>query len=184
METRLDEVLQLLSSSKKSTKDSFPEQQASPPASSLPVFIQEVPEFPDMFMSPFPDSYPEVSKISPKFSVFANNAFPMFPPFDSYNDVISRDFISLNRAEESLNHFRAQAYNCPFVILSPTMSLEYLRRHKPFLLLSILLFGEGSNVKLQRVLELELRETLSRKAVVKAERSIDLLQGILVYLAW
>jgi len=184
METRLDEVLKLLSSNQKSPKDTALEQQASRPASSLPVFAEDVPELPDMFMPPFPDSYPEVSKTSPRFSGFSSNTFPMFPIFDTFNDVISKDFISLNRAEESLHRFRAQAYNFPFVILSPTMSLDYLRRNKPFLLLSILLFGEDSNVKLQKILEMELRETLSRRVVVKGERSLDLLQGILVYLIW
>lgn len=184
METRLDEVLKLLSSNQKSPKNPILEQQASEPASSLPVFAEDVPELPEMFMPPFPASYPEVSKTSPQFSVFSSNTFPMFPIFDTFNDVISKDFISLDRAQESLHRFRAQAFNFPFVILSPTMSLDYLRRDKPFLLLSILLFAEDSNIKLQKILELELRETLSRKAVVKGERSLDLLQGILVYLIW
>lgn len=64
------------------------------------------------------------------------------------------------------------------------MTLDSLRREKPFLLLSILSSAASSNEKLQSQLELELRESLSRRVIVHGEKSLDLLQGVLVYLTW
>lgn len=80
--------------------------------------------------------------------------------------------------------FQSKASNFPFVLVPPKMTLDSLRREKPFLLLSILTFAAFSNEKLQLKLELELRQSLSKRIIVDSEKSLDLLQGVLVYLAW
>lgn len=108
----------------------------------------------------------------------------LFPNFDPFNDVISKGLIPFEHAERSLQLFKSKASQFPFVLAPPNTSLDTLRRDRPFLLLAILAFAESANEKLQLQLELELRETLSKKVIVHGEKSLDILQGVLLYLAW
>ena len=68
--------------------------------------------------------------------------------------------------------------------MEPSKTLETLRWEKPFLLLSILVMASAKARGLQVLLEKELRELLASKVIVEGELSLDLLQGLCVYLAW
>lgn len=104
--------------------------------------------------------------------------------FDESQDVIGRGIISYDKAEVLLRGYGTHAPNFPFIIISPTVSLDSLRREKPFLLLSILTMTSTSNLPIQDLLETELRETLGRKVIFNGEKSLDLLQGLMIYVAW
>lgn len=104
--------------------------------------------------------------------------------FDEPQDVIGKGIITYNKAEALLRDYGTHAPNFPFVVFSPTVSLDSLRHEKPFLLLSILTVASTSNQALQDLLEAELRETLGRKVIFNGEKSLDLLQGLLIYLTW
>jgi hypothetical protein len=104
--------------------------------------------------------------------------------FDEPQDVIGKGIITYDKAETLLRSFGTHAHNFPFIVFSSTVSLYSLRREKPFLLLSILSIASSSNQTLQDLLEAELRETLGRKVIFNGEKSLDLLQGLLIYLAW
>lgn len=107
------------------------------------------------------------------------------PVVDIHGDVISKDIITYELAIEYLEYYRSKNKYYPFVLISPHESLDTLRRERPFLLLSVLAMSAiQSPTKLQRALDLELRESLSRKTIVNGEKSLDILQGILVYIAW
>jgi hypothetical protein len=110
--------------------------------------------------------------------------FPLCPSLDRLDDAISKGIINFQQAEECVQLFKSKAASFPFVVIPPHMSLDSLRREKPFLLLAVLASSTEANAELQSRLELELRETLSRKVIVNGETSIDLLQGVLVYLTW
>jgi len=101
---------------------------------------------------------------------------------DTIQDVISKGIISFAEGEECLTSFQQVASSFPFVIITPQSSLEFLRREKPSLLLAILTFGSYSRPKIFDVLEHEFREMLSKKVIMNGEKSLDLLQGVLVYL--
>lgn len=104
---------------------------------------------------------------------------------DIVGDVISKDIISYDLAAEYLQYYRTKSKYFPFVIISPHESLDSLRRERPFLLLAVLAMSAIlSSTKLQKTLDLELRENLSRRTIVNGEKSLDLLQGLLVYLVW
>jgi len=123
------------------------------------------------------------------FQPFGSHPFPLpsttsFTIFDDLQDVISRGIVTPEKAEESVRHFRTTASNSPFVIISPDTSLNYLRRQKPFLLLTILAMATINNMKLQKLLDQEIRDTLGRRVFMSGEKSLDLLQGVLVYLTW
>jgi hypothetical protein len=104
--------------------------------------------------------------------------------FGQLQDVITKGLLTFEEAEDGLEFFRTQAHRFPFVVVSPREALDSLRREKPFLLLAILTFATQARPKLQAELELELRESLSKRVVVNMEKSLDILQGLLVYLAW
>jgi hypothetical protein len=107
-----------------------------------------------------------------------------FPNLDGFNDIISKGFVSYDHAEASLEYFRMQSSSFPFVIAPKQWSLDFLRSHRPLLLLAIICMATRSDSKLQRQLEFQLREMLSRKVLVNGEKSLDVIQGILLYLGW
>lgn len=112
--------------------------------------------------------------------------FPVFtfPTSDLFDDPISRGVIDYSQAEECLRLFHAKRHSFPFINIPSHMTLDTLRRQRPFLLLSILTFGTDSNVTLQNQLDAELRENLARRVMINGEKSLDALQGILLYLIW
>ncbi len=104
--------------------------------------------------------------------------------FDGFQDAISKGYVNFEQAELSLQAFQAQACNFPFVVVDPTIGLDILRRRRPFLLLSILTYAASWNLPLQKQLENELKGSLCKKVIMDGEKSLDLLQGLLVYLNW
>lgn len=90
----------------------------------------------------------------------------------------------MQEAEELLRVYQDVSRDYPFIYIDPTTSLETIRWEKPFLLLSVLVMTSQRARSLQVLLERELRDLLSMKVIVEGELSLDLLQGLLVYLAW
>jgi len=183
MEQRLDGILALLSSNPQNSKDA--------PAAIAPTSPMQ-PSAPALSLQKIQSSVSSetvMSRQSPNSETLRASHQPQvfsFPDlgFDELGDVISRRIIEFAQAEESVRFFQTKVVNFPFIVVPPPMTLDSLRRERPFLLLSILSFSAQSNIKLQSVLEVELRETLSRKVIVNGEKGLDLLQGILVYLTW
>ena len=98
--------------------------------------------------------------------------------------MIDKGLLSFQEADELLQIYRVASSDFPFVYVDPTATLESLRWDKPFLILSILVMASPRARSLQVLLEKELREVLAQKVIVEGELSLDLLQGLLVYLAW
>lgn len=100
-------------------------------------------------------------------------------------DVLSKGIISFQTAEEYLRVFRSKNAYFPFVVVPHTTSLENLRQERPFLLLAIFAFSSAQvHSNITSILEAELCETLAKRVIMEGEKSMDLLQGLLVYLAW
>jgi hypothetical protein len=183
MEERLDGLMALLASkqageeaspSETSSAPSQPRIAVSPPETGLQAFTHPISSSVSLVsFSGSEDFRPQQS-----LPVFA------FPNFDQFNDAISKGLVSITQAEKSVRYFQSRASHFPFVLVPPKWTLDSLRRERPFLLLSILSFAAHQNEKLQHRLELELRESLSKKVIVHCEKSLDLLQGVLLYLAW
>ena len=72
----------------------------------------------------------------------------------------------------------------PFVLISPDVAAQDLAREKPMLFLAICMTACGKIRLLQSTLEVRYRNELALKAIANAQRSLDCLQSILVYLAW
>jgi len=181
MEERLESLYALLSSANQAKGKEII---APPPPQQVTTVAQpeaQAPDFHEFFTTyTSPHILTETPKFSQQYPIWS---FPHFV-FDDIQDVVSKCIIGFEQAEESLRFFQTKACHFPFVVVSPQTSLNSLRREKPFLLLSILTFSAQDNCKLQSTLELEIREQLSRKVIVNGEKSMDLLQGILIYLCW
>lgn len=183
MEEKLDGLMALLVA-RQSGKEASPSKSSSvasqpAPASSPSETLNQA------FTHPISSSVSPVS-FSRSDGSRHQHSLPLFsfPNFDPFNDVISKGMVTFSQAEEFVRYFQSRASNFPFVLVPPKMNLDSLRRERPFFLLAILSFSAHKNEKLQDRLEIELRESLSRRIIVNCEKSIDILQGVLVYLAW
>ncbi|CZT11660.1 related to cercosporin resistance protein [Rhynchosporium agropyri] len=141
---------------------------------------------PDSSITRFASAYdtPPSSSNPSEQSFPQQNAVIVCPIFDTFRDVISKGLIGLNEVEDALRLFRSKQNTFPFVVIPVNLSMDSLRRQRPFLFLAIMCCAKEHNAKLQQHIELELKDNLSRRILVNGEKSLDLLQGILIYLTW
>lgn len=71
----------------------------------------------------------------------------------------------------------------PFIMLPANVTAEQLRRERPFLYLNICA-APCQNASRQREILQAMREAVAERVVLQGEHSLDLLQGLLVHLAW
>ncbi|KAM0140925.1 hypothetical protein ACHAO1_002051 [Botrytis cinerea] len=176
MEQKLDGILNLLAA--KSQAEPQPNYSSAPvsPPENMPLDLSE------MFELSFPLLPLENTTPRP----FQQTTLPTTSDvgYGGLHDVISKGIVSTKEAEDALKEFASRASAFPFVLLPPRSSLESLRHERPILLLAILANTSQSNLPVQHLLETELRETIASRTIMHGEKSIDLLQGILLYLAW
>lgn len=72
---------------------------------------------------------------------------------------------------------------CPFVPIPSHITVEDLRRERPFLHLNISMIA-CPNPERQRELSKAVKEYISDRIIMQGQRSLDLLQGLLVHLVW
>lgn len=71
----------------------------------------------------------------------------------------------------------------PFIVIPDDMTSEQLRQEKPFLYLNISMVACQESVR-QREISGIVKEYVAEHIVLRGEHSVDLLQGLLVHLAW
>ncbi|KAI1337096.1 hypothetical protein F5Y15DRAFT_426004 [Xylariaceae sp. FL0016] len=92
---------------------------------------------------------------------------------------------NLDSAEKLLASFRAMLPHCPFVVLPATADVRTLARDAPFLLLAVLAVTSCStSLQGHSLYDDEFRKIFGLKLVAGGERSLELLQGLLVYCTW
>ncbi|KAJ5430738.1 hypothetical protein N7491_007754 [Penicillium cf. griseofulvum] len=105
-------------------------------------------------------------------------------PFMSHVYPLSPSAPSPNQAEERLNFFRSRMLPFfPFINLTPDMTSWYLRQNRPFLFQAIHTVTTFSTQERLTQVE-ELKQHLFTSTFLKVESNIDLLLGLLTYLAW
>jgi hypothetical protein len=110
---------------------------------------------------------------------------PSIPSQGRDDEFIFHEQITPQIAEELLERYRKHKMpQFPFVIIPPTTDLATLRQESPFLLLCILTACLEHNLPLQDSLELIVRKEIASRVIVGIERNMDLLQGLLVHIAW
>ncbi|KAK9233890.1 hypothetical protein V1525DRAFT_414898 [Lipomyces kononenkoae] len=101
------------------------------------------------------------------------------PPCDE--DIMLSDEEALLRLET----FRTEMTPYfPFVNVPTEFTVSELRQKKPFLLRAIVMVTCLEDANRQLAMAKNIRECISTSIVVKGEQSLDLLQGLLVCLAW
>ncbi|KAL3423701.1 hypothetical protein PVAG01_05448 [Phlyctema vagabunda] len=100
-------------------------------------------------------------------------------------DVIGSGRLSVETAGRLLDTFRTiMTIHFPFVVVDPSTSVEELRAKRPFLLLAILAAASFDQIDLQNALQDEVKQAICTRVILKGEVSLDLLQGLLVNIAW
>jgi len=72
----------------------------------------------------------------------------------------------------------------PFVIIPAGTTADKLRQEKPFLYMTILMVASYEDNKIQIMMAKEIWEYLCMHMIIQAEKSLDLLQGLLILIAW
>ncbi|KAM5372836.1 hypothetical protein ACJZ2D_007293 [Fusarium nematophilum] len=108
---------------------------------------------------------------------------PMDSSTSNGNDTLLLAEPTPAEAEEYLNKFRDWLRNFPFMILPYDVTAEALRKERPFLWLCIMNITSMS-VPQQLKLKDRIREEVATRVVVNHERSMDVLLGLITYLAW
>lgn len=105
---------------------------------------------------------------------------------ESVIDPITLGTVPLEMAEMLLEEYKiSMTPHFPFVIVPAHTTAEQLRDEKPFLLLAILASASyNQKLTLQRMLGKEVKRHVAAKMVVGGDMTLELLQGLIVFLAW
>ncbi|KAK8102785.1 hypothetical protein PG984_015931, partial [Apiospora sp. TS-2023a] len=92
---------------------------------------------------------------------------------------------NLDSAQKLLNGFGDMLAFCPLVVLPDGADVKSMASQSPFLLLAVLAATScSSSLQGFNLYDDEFRKVLGLKFVTSGERSLELLQGLLVYNAW
>ena len=111
------------------------------------------------------------------------NALPSTFPAKGL-DIIESGFLSTTDTLDLLQVYRTCSSVFPFVPLPTEIDLLSLRKNRPVFLLAALTIAAYRTPKRQRIMDRSFREFICTKAILEGQTSLDLLQGLLVYLAW
>ena len=109
---------------------------------------------------------------------------PIANDIDVFPDRLSPGVLTFDRADMHVKKYASMFPFYPFVAIHSHMRAEEVSRERPFLFLAILTATSSTEKYLQRALDEEFRSTLSRMVIIEGKKSLDILQGLLVYLAW
>ena len=89
-----------------------------------------------------------------------------------------------DEGKEYLDRYRTKFFPYfPIIYIAPDVTVESLRASRPYVWLAIRAICSRKLIR-QRALSIQMRKILAQKVVVECIRSLDLLQGILLYVAW
>jgi hypothetical protein len=116
--------------------------------------------------------------------------FTFVPSLRSHGDVSNSSIEScfgLQPLEATLlllEYRTLMAPQFPFVVVPPDISSESLHRERPMLWGAVVTAASYHDPVRQEALGWKLMEEFSSRLLIKAEKSLDLLQGLLVHLSW
>lgn len=103
----------------------------------------------------------------------------------SIQSLHAKPQFNLDSAESLLTSFSRMLSHFPCINLQPEDTVLSLAASRPFVLLAILAAASGSRtLQGHSLYDEEFRKVLGLKFVAGGERSIELLQGTLIYCAW
>lgn len=100
-------------------------------------------------------------------------------------DPILPHLVSNGQAECLLHRFKtAMTPHFPFVVVSQYTTVQSLQQEKPLLMLSILAAAAYDDVTLQRRLGDQVKQSITHRTFYVEAMSLEILQALLVHLAW
>jgi hypothetical protein len=99
-------------------------------------------------------------------------------------DPVEAGIISSESASTLLKTFRSFAVSFPFVVLREDVTVDDLRRQQSFLFLAIMTVTTYATPSLQRMLGQQLKGQVAYRVIQNAEKSLEIIQGLLAYGAW
>jgi hypothetical protein len=106
-------------------------------------------------------------------------------PLPSIAGYVDENVRSQDEAQLMLNVFRNELTpQFPFVVISPTATFGEVREKKPFLLLVVVMIACRHDVLRQGTIAMTVRDVICQRMLINSEQSLDMLQGMLLYLAW
>ncbi|ESZ93227.1 hypothetical protein SBOR_6383 [Sclerotinia borealis F-4128] len=92
--------------------------------------------------------------------------------------------LSSTEEEIALYHFRTHSTKyLPFIVIPPDTNVHEFKRENPFWWLAIVMTTAKMTSR-QITLGMHIRQHLSQKLLILGERNLDLLWGLLTYIAW
>ena len=92
--------------------------------------------------------------------------------------------LSTGEADQLLATFRLMTFHFPIFSFPEGASCIDCIDQKPFVTLAILLVTSSANERLQAGCDVTFRNVLARRVIIEGKRNLELLQGLLIYLAW
>lgn len=105
---------------------------------------------------------------------------------DEVADVIDRGIVDFESANAAFDRYvNRMAEEMPMVVFPPGTTMSDVRRHKPALFLAITAIAIGPfNKEVQPTVLSEAYQMVADRAVVKGEKSLELVQALLVLTIW
>ena len=108
------------------------------------------------------------------------------PAFSPHTDVVEREILTMEEANQlfqSYNNDLTQYY--PTVVFPPEVSAADLRRTKPTLFLAVISAAAAKvDPHLYSILNTEVLSSYAHRTVVKSEKSLELVQAIIITTVW
>lgn len=139
----------------------------------------------DDFLHLFPTPTDTFTMPTPHSSMSFSSPSPSTPASQPIESLQGKPQFNLASAESLLSAFRTMLPHFPCIIIPEDATVSHLAATKPFVLLAILAATSGSrSLQGQNLYDDEFRKVLGLKFVAGGERTLELLQGILIYCAW
>ncbi|KAI0399645.1 hypothetical protein F4802DRAFT_602770 [Xylaria palmicola] len=101
------------------------------------------------------------------------------------SDIVSRSIITMETATELFSRYTERmAIHLPAVLFPPGTTAADVRKTRPVLFLAIMSVASSEMPKLQRGLVQELMQVFADKLIMKGEKSLELVQSIMVSVIW
>ena len=101
------------------------------------------------------------------------------------NQGVSQYKLDEQEAENLLIEFKANmAEQFPFVVIQPNYTSQSLHHDRPLLSKAIIVAASHENSDRQMALGADLMENLTTRLLFRAEKSLDILQALLILIAW
>lgn len=104
---------------------------------------------------------------------------------EASHNPFSRGLLSLEKGQEFLDTFRTRmSPHFPFVIVAESVTIQGLVQDRPTLCIAILAAASHEDLKLQQKLGKLFNEIVLVRMIKGPFATLDMLQGLLVHLAW